>query len=187
VADILAWRERIASKYRDQLGEELAWDERSTFEVSEDVATSGDVLFRYAAAVLDQRGKSGFSNLLTTGKPPSQEIDAVFAEASRRGFGGRFPQLLLGASVWLPFETNLMIEEPNWNGVLDRYGSGFCLVDEVTSVRAAIAEAYPAVATYDATKASPEQTMVAAWQTSDTILRLAAIAVSRHLPMWTTG
>jgi hypothetical protein len=38
------WRQRLDAKYRDQLGEDLTWDERGTFEASDDVATSGDVL-----------------------------------------------------------------------------------------------------------------------------------------------
>jgi len=35
----------------DQLGENLDWSERSTYEDSEDVATSGDVILHFAAAV----------------------------------------------------------------------------------------------------------------------------------------
>jgi hypothetical protein len=72
---IVAWRERLA--------EELTWDEGITFEVSEDVATSGDAMFHYVAAALDQRGKSELSRLLDVGRPPQQELNAAFAEASR--------------------------------------------------------------------------------------------------------
>src|SRR5260370_28529968 len=50
--DILAWRERLATKYHDQLEEDSTWDEGTTFEVSEDVAASGDVMFHYVAALL---------------------------------------------------------------------------------------------------------------------------------------
>jgi hypothetical protein len=185
--DILAWRERLATKYRDQLEDELTWDEGSTFESSEDVTTGGDVMFRYVAAELDQRGKSDLARLLDSGRPPQQELDAVFAEASRRSFGGRFPHLLLGASVWLPFKRHLMIEEPNWDGHLDRYGSVFRLVEEVTTVRAAIADAQSSVIPSSAAGASTEQVRVAAWQTSNAILRLATIAAAKHLPLWTTG
>jgi hypothetical protein len=98
VEGILAWRQRLESKYRDQLDGELTWDESSTFESSEDVATSEDVLFYYVAAVLDQRGQAGLRNLIRQRIPPPDEIDAAFTEADRRGFGGIFPQLLLGAS-----------------------------------------------------------------------------------------
>jgi hypothetical protein len=185
--DILAWRERLATKYRDQLEEELTWDEGSTFEISEDVATGGDVMFHYLAAVLDQRGESELGRLLDAGKPSEQELDAAFAEASRRSFGGRFPQLLLGASVWLPFKRHLMIEEPNWDGHLGRYGSVFRLVEEVTTVRAAIVDTRPSIIKTSATEASLEQVIVAAWQTTNTILHLATIAAAKHLPFWTTG
>jgi hypothetical protein len=184
--NILAWRDRLAAKYHDQLEEDLTWDEDSAFEVSEDVATGGDVMFHYVAAVLDQRGKSDLSRMLDAGEPPSQELSAVFAEASRRSFGGRFPHLLLGANLWLPFKRHLMIEEPNWDGHLDRYGSVFHFVDEVTTVRSAIADAQPSVIhTSDAE--TSDQVIVAAWQTSNTILRHATIAAAKHLPLWTTG
>ncbi len=184
--DVIAWRERLATQYRDQLQEPLTWDEGSPFETSEDVATHGDVLFRYVAAVLDQRGPFELRKLINLGDPSSQELDAAFAEASRRSFGGRFPHLLLGAKVWLPFKSQLMIEEPNWRGHLDRYGSVFHLVDEITAVRAGIVDAQPSAVHLPAAETSDE-IMVSAWQTSDTILRLATIGAAKHLPLWTTG
>jgi hypothetical protein len=80
-----------------------------------------------------------------------------------------------------------MIEEPNWDGHLDRYGSVFRLVEEVTTVRAAIVDAQSSVIQSSAAGASTEQVRVAAWQTSSAILRLATIAAAKHLPLWTTG
>jgi hypothetical protein len=186
VEEILVWRQGVATKYRDQLEEQLAWDEDTTFKVSEDVATSGDVMFHYVAAVLDQHGQSALSNLIDAPEPSTQEFGAVFAEADRRGFGGRFPHLLLGANLWLPFKKHLMIEEPNWEGKIERYGSVFHLVDELTTVRAAIADTQPSVAHVSATNTS-NKVIVPAWQTSSTILRLATIAATKHLPLWTTG
>jgi hypothetical protein len=186
IEEILVWRQGIATKYRDQLEEGLTWDEGSTFEIAEDVATSGDVMFHYVAAVLDQHGKSELSKLSNVGQPPPQQLDAVFAEADRRGFGGRFPHLLLGAELWLPFKSQLMIEEPNWEGKVNRYGSAFHLVDEVTTVRAAIADTQPSVA--NASGADTSHNVIgAAWQTSNTVLRLATIAAAKQLPLWTTG
>jgi hypothetical protein len=186
VEEILVWRQGVATKYRDLLDEQLTWDEDTTFKVSEDVATSGDVMFHYVAAVLDQHGQSELSKLIDAAEPSTQEFGAVFAEADRRGFGGRFPHLLLGANLWLPFKKHLMIEEPNWEGKLDRYGSVFHLVDEVTTVRTAIADTQPSVIHSSATNTS-DKVIVPAWQTSSTILRLAAIAAAKHLPLWTTG
>jgi hypothetical protein len=186
IDEILAWRRGLASKYRDQLEEKLTWDENSTFEVSEDVGTSGDVMFHYVAAMLDQHEKSEVSTLIDASKPSTQEFDAVFAESDRRGFGGRFPHLLLGANIWLPFKKHMMIEEPNWEGRLDRYGSVFHLVDELTVVRAGIVDAQPSVIHSPAREGSGK-VIASAWQTSNTILRLANIAVSKHLPLWTTG
>jgi hypothetical protein len=186
VDEVLAWRQGVASKYRDQLEENLTWDEETTFEVSEDVATSSDVMFHYVAAILDQRGTSELRQLVDITEPPRHEYEAVFAEADRRGFGGRFPQLLLGANLWLPFKRHLMIEEPNWEGKLDRYGSVFRLVDEIITVRAAIAHVQPSFVHAFADETS-DKAIFGAWQTSSTILRLSRIAAAKHLPLWTTG
>lgn len=145
IEDILRWREGLAAKYRDQLQENLAWDEATKFEVSKEVATSSDVMFHYIAAILDQRGISELHKLIDITEPSRIEYEAVFAEADRRGFGGQFPQLLLGANLWLPFRKYLMIEEPDWEGKPGRYGSVFCVVDEILAVRSAMAEVQPSL------------------------------------------
>jgi hypothetical protein len=186
VEEILTWRQGLATKYRDQLEENLTWNEETTFEVSEEVATSSDVMFHYIAAILDQRGTSELRKLIDITEPPRYEYAAVFAEADRRGFGGRFPQLLLGANLWFPFKRHLMLEEPNWEGKPDRYGSVFHLVDEIITVKTAIADAQPSLVHASADETS-DKAIFAAWQTSNTILRLAKIAAAKHLPLWTTG
>lgn len=162
VNDILAWRERIAIKYREQLREGMKWDENSTFEIAEDATSSGDLAFYYVAAVLDQSGSVELERLIDVTKPSPKEFEARFDEASRRGFGGRFPHLLLGADLWLPFRDYLMIEEPDWEGKLGRYGSVFHLVEEVTNVRASIAMVHPSYAKV-LVQESTEQVLVAAW------------------------
>jgi hypothetical protein len=177
----------LRNRYRDQLDEDLTWNERSTYAASENVPTSGDVLFRYAAAVLDQRGQAGLIDLIDQARPPWDQREAAFTEADRRGFGGRFPQLLLGANTWLPFQRNLMLEEPNWNGKMARYGSASRLVDEMTAIRDAIAEADPSVVESTEDDAASEKVLAAAWQTSSPILRLATLATAKHLPLTTTG
>jgi hypothetical protein len=78
-----------------------------------------------------------------------------------------------------------MIEEPNWDRKVNRYGSVFHLVDELITVRAAIADSQPAVVHAIAADTS-DKVIVAAWQTSNTILRLANIATTKQLPLWTT-
>ena len=187
--DILAWRDRIATKYRSQLGEDFSWNEDSVFEQSEDAATSADMLLRYVAAVLDQRGQSAVRRLVNTGKPAVKEIDRVFAEAMRRGFGGHFPQLLLGARYWFPFQRHLIIEEPDWLGNLERYGSTFRLMDELQAVRTSISDADTGATAWTANRpTTPENdVLAAAWQASDTVSRLCTHAISQRLPLWTTG
>jgi len=184
--DIRAWRGRVARKYREELGEELTWDEGSRFEASDDVATHDDVMLHYLAAVLDQHGPTEVRRLMEIGEPPSEIIEAVFAEAERRGFGGQFPHLLLGANAWLPYKSPLMIEEPDWEGHRNRFGSTLHLLDEVTAVRSTIAEAEPSVLHCSPSESSGSA-LVAAWQASNTVVRLARIAVARHLPLWATG
>ena len=187
-ADILAWRDGISRKYRDQLGEDLSWDEDSAFERAEDAASGADMLLRYVAAVLDQRGETALRGLAGPARPSSTEVEPVFAEANRRGFGGRFPQLLLRARYWFPFQRHIIIEEPNWQGVVERYGSAPRLADELEEVRAAIASADPSATAWTADRPTPQgDTLAAAWQVSDTVSRLCAAANARRLPLWTTG
>lgn len=186
IESILDWRQRVERKYRDQLGERLIWNERSTYEDSEDVATSGDVMLRFAAAVLDRSGLQGLTNMIRQRRPTSDELEAAFADVERRGFGGRFPQLLLGARFWLPFSRNMMIEEPDWDGLQQRFGSVACLRDEIAAIRAGIAGADPLVKRAAGIDI-PEYSLTGAWQTSNTVLRLASVALNERLPLWTTG
>jgi hypothetical protein len=185
VERIVAWRRGLARRYRGQLDEELTWDERSAYENSEDVGTGDDVILHFTAAVLDEHGMAGLS-MIDQRRPNNREMEIAFAEADRRGFGGRFPQFLLGARIWLPFSRNLMIEEPDWNGRVKRYGSVPRLIDELTTLRAGIADANPSVK-QSAEPEAQEYSLAAAWQASSTILRLATVASERHLPLWTTG
>jgi hypothetical protein len=187
VERILAWRQVLVDEYNDRLGEQLTWDERSTFATSEDVATSGDVAFRYAANVVDQLGQARLRDFIDRPERLRDDMVAAFAEAERRGSGGRFPQLLLGARIWLPFERNLIIEWPNWDGRTDRYGSVFRLVDEVAAVRVGIADTDPSVVQYAESDDSSDQFLASAWQASATILRLATLAATKRLPLLTTG
>ncbi len=136
VESILEWRRHPQVKYRVQPAEELTRDERSAFGDSEDVATGSDVPTQYVPVVHDRTGPAGPTQLIGRVTTARDEIDAPFAEADRRGFDRQFPQLLLGASSRLPFERDLMIKEPNWEGSTQRYGS---------LIRAAIAEADPTV------------------------------------------
>jgi hypothetical protein len=188
ILDIVRWRNALNDKYRVQLGEDLTWDEGSGFEKSEDAATSADMLLRYAAAILDQQGRTALRALAGAPQPPYPVLNAVFAEAARRGFGGRFPQLLLGAKYWLPYKRHLIMEEPNWRGNVERYGSLFQLSDEIKEVRDSIADADRSAAVWTADKHTPKHDVIAAaWQASDTVSRLCAAALAQHLPLWTTG
>ena len=188
-AAIIAWRERISAKYRSQLEERLWWDEESDFEQSEDVRTSADMLLRFVAAVLNQRGpNTAAAALKGATKPSPLDQAATFEEAERRGLAGRFPQLLLGAWYWLPFLRNVIIEEPSWRGGVERYGSLFRLSEELSEIREFIASADASAVHWTAKQVSePPNVLASAWQASDTVSRLAAVTVSKRLPLWTTG
>lgn len=187
VATILAWRDRLSAKYRSQLGEPLSWDEAGEFQVSEDAASSGDLMLRYVAALSDEGGPPAVRRLVGNPRPAHGEIGRTLDAAHARGFSGHFPQLLLGASVWLPFGRDLIIEEPSWNGALDRFGSAPRLMDEVGQVRARIRDADPRAVEWTARREAPDQILWAAWQASETIARIGAAAVARHLPLWSSS
>ena len=184
--EIVAWRARIAAKYRPQLGELLTWPEDSEFSASEDAATSCDLMLRYVAAIAEAGGSKALRALAGVHEPDPVEIRGALAEAQRRGFAGRFPQLLLGCSFWLPFQRNMIIEEPDWNGNQQRFGSAYSLEPELRELRALITEADPSATAWTALRDVPDQVLWAAWQASDTIMGIGAAAISRHLPLWTT-
>ena len=186
--DIIAWREGIARKCQDHLGEELSWDEASDFIDSEDIASSADMLFRHVAAVLDQGGPASVCALRGTPQPPYPELDAVFARAEQRKFSGRFPQLLLGAATWLPFQRHLILEEPDWEGHKARFGSTFQFADEIREVRSAIGESDPGAMVWRSDQPTQKgNVLAAAWQASEAISRICASAVAQGLPLWWSG
>ena len=187
IVGIISWRDKLAIKYADQLGELLSWDEESEFSESEDAAVSGDVLLRYVAAVTEESGSKGIIDLVGRRKPPRDELHRAFDSADKRGFTGRFPQLLLGSQYWLPFQRNMIIEEPDWQGRTNRFGSTYRLEDQVRELRTMIREADPSTSEWTVHREVPDQILDAAWQASETIARICAVATSRRLPFWTTG
>jgi hypothetical protein len=186
IADILAWRERLAEKYWTQLGEILTWDEESDLEAADDTSTSADVQLHYVAALVDERGPEILADVIGAPKPSHKEFERAFAAVERRGFTSRFPQLLLGAMHWLPFERNLIIEEPDWRGNVRRFGSSERLMEEIIDLRDLILETALRVADWNPDQ-QPSDLLGAAWQASETVARIGAIAVTRRLPLWSTG
>jgi hypothetical protein len=59
-------------------------------------------------------------------------------------------------------------------------------IDEILAWRRAIVDTQPSVARAYAADTS-DKILGAAWQTSNTIWRLATLAVAKGLPLWTTG
>jgi hypothetical protein len=185
--DIIIWRDHLAIKYRGLLGEFLSWDETSDFWTCEDAATSADLLLRYVAAVADEGGPQAIHGLVDVDKPALEVIDRALEGVDRRGFTGRFPQLLLVSRFWLPFQRDMIIEEPDWQGKTKRFGSNFQLEEEVRELRALIAGADPRSVEWTRERDVPARVLWAAWQASETVARICAAAASHHLPFWTTG
>ena len=185
--DIIMWRDLLAAKYRSQLDEPLSWDETSDYSASEDVAPSADLLFRYVAAMVDEGGPNEMRRLIGAEAPPRDEIGRALESAEHRGFDGRFPQLLLTPKYWLPFRRNMIIEEPDWQGTMQRFGSSIRLADEVQELRALIRGADPRMAEWASEWNVPTTPLWAAWQVSETVSRISAAATSHQLPLWIAG
>jgi hypothetical protein len=186
-SEIVRWRNRLALRYRAQLGERLTWDEQSEFSLGEDAAVSADVMLRYVAAIVDEHGPEGLRSLVGAEKPAHEEIARALDAVDRRGFTGRFPQLSLTEYYWLPFQRNLIIEAPDWRGKTKRFGSVYRLADEVSDIRALLLHADPGCAPWTAEREVPARILWAAWQASETVAKVCAAGAARHLPVWTTG
>lgn len=186
---IVAWRQRLSEKYHSQLGEDLLWDEDDEFHQGEDIRSSTDVSLHYVAAVLDERGEESAARALKgTTKPRYEQMHVVFEAAEQRGLMGKFPHLLAGSAYWLPFERNIIIEEPDWRGTVRRFASAKRLSVEIDVLRAFIAAADPsATAWSNQSNDEPPDVLASAWQASDTVFRLCTIALDCHLPLWWAG
>ena len=55
-----------------------------------EAATSADVMLRYVAAIVEERGPGGLRGLVGAEKPPHEEIRRALDGVDRRGFTGRF-------------------------------------------------------------------------------------------------
>jgi hypothetical protein len=188
IPDIVTWRTKLSKKYRSQLLEPLIWDENSAFETSEDVSTHADVLLRYVAAALDRQGAAEAAQMLFgRDDVPEKDIQRECASAAGRGFAGAYPQLLLDAMFWFPFERDFIIEEPDWDGRVNRFGSAGHLVHELEEIREFIRHAEPSATAWAPERDEPPTVLGQVWQCGETIYRLAVTATRQRLPLWTTG
>ncbi|HUI34893.1 MAG TPA: hypothetical protein VLX67_05175 [Stellaceae bacterium] len=188
IPDVVAWRAKLSEKYRSQLLEPLIWDERSAFETSEEVSTHADALLRYVAALLDRQGAAEAAQVLFgRDDVPGEDIQREYAAAAGRGFAGAFPQLLLDTMFWFPFERDFIIEEPDWEGRVERFGSAGHLVQELKKIRNFIRHAEPSATGWTSDRNDPPTVLGQVWRCSETIYRLAVTATRRRLPLWTTG
>lgn len=187
IVDVIAWRDRLSAKYQNLLGELLSWDETSDFMASDDIGTDGDVALRYVAAFVDGNGPEAVRKLVGVPKPSYEDFIRVFAPAESRGLSGQFPQLVIAPKFWLPFHRDTVIEEPDWEGRPQQFGSVYRLEDELRVLARLIGNADPSATEPTADFSEPVITLHAAWQAISVILRLCSTAASNHLPFWTTG
>ena len=73
------------------------------------------------------------------------------------------------------------------SGQVTRFGSSYQLAEEMKKLRVMIAAADPSSVEWSSDIEVPDQLLWAAWQVSDTVVRLCAEATLVHLPLWTTG
>jgi len=185
---VVEWRERLTAKYRDQLQEELWWDESSSFLASEDFAGSANRNFLYVAAHVASHGDAAARSLIDLPEPKDMTAWSVIESAGKRGFGGRFPQLLLDVRYWLPFSRNMILEEPDPRGRPARFGSLASLAQELDDIRQVIAKADGrATAWTSRQETQHNNVLAAAWQGSDVMQRLCSVALARGLPMFIVG
>jgi hypothetical protein len=182
------WRDRLARKYRSQLNELLSWDEGSDFETSADFLPRESVAFSHTAASIDILGEQDAGRKLAAQSEPTLDEFARFSKiATGKGYLCRFPQILLGVQNWLPFRRDMIIEEPNWEGHVTRFGSLFSLRHEIETVRSFIRSAVPNSALPIEAGAFVEPPMrnvlTDAWSNSIQMLRATEAAWTRRLPM----
>ena len=184
VRTVVAWRNRLAGKYASQLGEPLQWDEDSTFVEAAD-ADSGALLgLTFVAAVASGADAAALPKLSGMPVGPTMAASPAIGAAYVKGFAGPFPQLVLGASIWLPFSRNLILEEPDPVGEVRRFGSLPALVAQLDALRDRIAAADPKVVPLTADMpVNDRKVLAAAWQGAALYRKLASIAIDRRLPM----
>jgi hypothetical protein len=185
---ILKWRDGIARKYRSQLKELLSWDEDSAFETSEDFLSRESLAFSHTAASIDLLGEKEAARKLAEQSDPTLAEFRDFGErAAKKGYLCRFPQILLEAENWLPFQRDMIIEEPNWEGHVTRFGSLFGLRQEIKIIRGFIQTTLPDIAQRadDGVRAKLRTRNILddAWSNSVQMLRATETACSRRLPM----
>jgi len=187
-SEIIRWRDQLREKYRERLGEVLHWDEDDEFCASEDVGVHSAVLLCHVAFTFETMGEREAASLLRELSDVSNEQLCRESEATdHAGYQTRFRQLLLGASLWLPFRRDIVIEEADWAGHPVKIGSVIALSEQLADLREFMKRADPDVTLWSHVSDEPPTVLCKAWQCSEPIAVLAAKAIERRLPMWTTG
>ncbi len=183
-SDVLAWRTRIGTKYRDQLGAPLAWDEDSAFmDYAVPYYAAQSALLTLAAVLTVRKPGETLPGPGAWVQPDIREVPAMRPEVARLGFAGPYPQLLLDATFWFPFERNMIISEPDWAGTPARCGSLARLLDELDELRLFIARTNRNATTVDDDDDSPKDMLQGAWQASSALKRLCTAAIANRVPV----
>ena len=102
--DIIAWRDRLAIKYRSQFEELLSWDETSAYSQDIEIGVGVDVLLRYVAARIVEAGPSALRDLVGVVKPERSEIHRA-GERNSVGFQRAFPAIAARPDVLAAVST----------------------------------------------------------------------------------
>jgi hypothetical protein len=177
IIDIDVWRIPLNEKYAPQLGETLAWNEASTYHNAVDVPVAAQTALYCAAALLALRDPTGSHQLAGQRQPSPADLQNARNAIEALGYRCRFPQLLLRVDYWLPFERDMIIEEPDWAGENRRFGSVAALRQELEKVERFLRQARSA-------DKGPSPFLDQAILCVRSMMALATIAWSSKLPLW---
>lgn len=185
MTDVLAWREQFNKKHVGVLGEPVTWDENSDFMKTEDFSNHGDALLRYTSAVFAFGGDEAD---LTIPSDDYASVLGVLNAVREAPELPRFKQIVGCEDYWLPTQAHILIEDNNWRGSPQTFGSSYRLLDELRDVAALIAAANPAV-TLIASRCPKRgnTTLEYAWITCQIMLEFCAVAIKQNLPLFING
>jgi len=177
LSDITDWLQRINEKYAAQLGQPLNWDESSPYHQEIEIAEAAQDALFYVAGRLAVDGPEALQQIDNIEHPSTVVLQKLRRSVEAMGFQCRFPQLLLRVDYWLPFERDLIIEEPDWSGKQCRFGSLPALRGQLDQVMNALQQQRQS-----GQKTAP--VLDQAISCARALTALSTIAWANKLPLW---
>lgn len=179
---IRGWWSGVQNRYREQLRQDVTWDEDSAVEKSFDYDAGQAIDLNYLTGYVDKFGEDGVGIDFRVRPRVDQSDKELDGWMRYRGYASRFPQLTVQPAYLLPFNANLVIAAPDWLGEDARFGSLARTAEELEEVLGVIVRADPALA--DTTVGPGDDRLAHAAQAAREHLRQVREAVRLGLPMW---